>query len=74
MKNNNQKITEEAIAFLPDAIEIKNERLPLWARYSVIFSLIFFLGAILWASLGKVDVVVKAGGKLISMDMGLIKI
>ena len=66
MKNNNQKITEEAIAFLPDAIEIKNERLPLWARYSVIFSLIFFLGAILWASLGKVDVVVKAGGKLIS--------
>ena len=66
MKNNNQKITEEAIAFLPDAIEIKNERLPRWARYSVIFSLIFFLGAILWASLGKVDVVVKAGGKLIS--------
>ena len=66
MKKNNQKITEEAIAFLPDAIEIKNERLPKWARYSVIFSLIFFLGAILWASFGKVDVVVKASGKLIS--------
>ncbi len=72
MKQNKQQITEEAIAFLPDAIEIKNEKLPPWARYSVIFSLIFFLGAILWASLGQVDVVVKANGKLTSDKLNIV--
>ena len=72
MKNNTSKVSREAVPFLPDAIEIKNEKLPLWARYSVIFSLIFFLGAILWASLGKVDVVVKANGKITSDKQNIV--
>jgi HlyD family secretion protein len=72
MKPDKKQVTEEAIAFLPDAIEIKNEKLPLWARYSVIFSLIFFACAILWASLGKVDVVVKAGGELTSDKQNIV--
>lgn len=72
MKTPERKITAEAVEFLPDAIEIKNEKLPLWARYSVIFSLIFFLGAILWASLGKVDVVVKANGKITSDKQNIV--
>ena len=72
MKQQSNHITEEAIAFLPDAIEIKNEKLPPWARYSVIFSLVFFLGAVLWASLSKVDVVVKATGKITSDKLNIV--
>lgn len=72
MKQNKNKVSEEAIAFLPDAIEIKNEKLPLWARYSVIFSLVFFVGVIIWASLGRVDVVVKASGEVTSSKQNIV--
>ncbi len=72
MKQNKKQIAEEAIAFLPDAVEIKNEKLPKWARYSVFFSLAFFIGAILWASFGQVDVVVKATGKLTSDKLNIV--
>jgi len=58
--------TPEVTDFLPDAIELRNEKLPWWARYSVAFAVIFMLGVILWASLGKVDVIVQANGKLVS--------
>lgn len=60
------KIPEDAVDFQPDALEIKNQKLPLWARYSVFSSFIFLAGAILWACLGKVDVIIQANGKLVS--------
>ncbi|MBS1370109.1 MAG: hypothetical protein HPZ91_09165 [Lentisphaeria bacterium] len=60
------KLSSKAIEFQPDALEIKHERLPWWARYGVWSALVFMLGAIIWASLGKVDVVVSAEGKLIT--------
>ena len=71
-KQNQPKIADEAVEFLPDAIEIKNEKLPLWARYSVLFALAFFLAAVLWASLSKVDVVVKATGKITSDKLNIV--
>ena len=67
-----EKLTQAAIAFQPDAIEIKNERLPIWARFSVIFCFIFFLAALLWATFGKVDVVVNASGKLVSDQQSIV--
>ena len=67
-----EKLTQAAIAFQPDAIEIKNERLPFWARFSVIFCFIFFLTALLWATFGKVDVVVNASGKLVSDQQSIV--
>ena len=59
-------IPAEAIEYQPDALEIANERLPLWARYSVVFAFIFLTGALVWATLGKVDVIVTGNGKVVS--------
>jgi HlyD family secretion protein len=61
-----KKIPNEVVDFQPDALEIKNQKLPPWARYSVFAPLILLTGAFLWACLGKVDVIVQANGKLIS--------
>ncbi|MFA6659472.1 MAG: HlyD family type I secretion periplasmic adaptor subunit [Victivallaceae bacterium] len=66
MADMNDKLTTETIQFQPDAIELKNARLPLWARLCVFLPLLILGGAIAWAYLGKVDVIVQAGGKLIT--------
>ena len=60
------KIPKESVDFQPDAIQIRDEKLPLWARMSVLFSILFFAAAILWACLAKVDVIVQAPGKVVS--------
>ncbi len=60
------KIPNEVVDFQPDALEIKNQKLPAWARYSVFSPLILLAGAIIWASLSKIDIIVQANGKLIS--------
>ncbi len=59
-------IPDEAIEFQPDALEIANSRLPIWARYSVVLAFIFLTGALVWATLGKVDVIVTGNGKIVS--------
>ena len=59
-------IPDEAIEFQPDALEIANSRLPIWARYSVVLAFIFLAGALIWATLGKVDVIVTGNGKIVS--------
>ncbi len=59
-------IPAAAVEYQPDALEIANSRLPVWARYSVVFSLIFLIGALVWATLGKVDVIVQGTGKIVS--------
>ncbi len=59
-------IPDEAIEFQPDALEIANSRLPLWARYSVVFAFIFMVAALIWATVGKVDVIVTGNGKIVS--------
>jgi membrane fusion protein, hemolysin D len=60
------KIPNEAIEFQPDALEIKNRKLPFWVRYSVFSAFIFMAGVIVWACLSQVDVIVQAKGKLAS--------
>lgn len=59
-------IPDTAVEYQPDALEIANSRLPLWARYSVVFAFIFLAGAITWATLGQVDVIVTGNGKVVS--------
>ena len=61
-----EKLSAKAIEFQPDALEIKHERLPWWARLGVWSAFFFMAGAILWACFFKVDVVVSAEGKLVT--------
>ena len=60
------EIPQEVVDFQPDAIQIRDEKLPLWARLSLWLSLFSFVIAILWACLAKVDVIVQAPGKIVS--------
>ena len=60
------KIPQETVDFQPDAIQIRDEKLPIWARMSILFSFLFFAAAIVWACLAKVDVIVQAPGKIVS--------
>ena len=59
-------IPKEVVDFQPDAIQIRDEKLPLWTRLGMVFSLLFFVAAVLWACLAKVDVIVQAPGKIAS--------
>lgn len=67
-----KNLMTEAVEYQPDAIEIKQERLPWWARYSVLLSFLFFLLALIWACIGKVDVVVTAPGKLVTDNPNIV--
>ena len=61
-----EKIPNEVIEFQPDALEIKNSRLPLAIRICVWMPFFLMALAILWACLAEVDVVVQGAGKLVT--------
>ncbi len=63
MKNDTPK---EIIAFEPDALELKNERLPLAVRLCVWLPAVLVLIAVVWACLAEVDVVVQGNGKVVT--------
>ena len=69
MKNTKDKntIAPEAIEFQSDALELENKRLPWFGRFGTAFIALFILVVIIWASVCKVDTVVEANGKLISV-------
>ncbi len=67
-----QIIAPEAVEFQPDALEIKNEKLPLWIRYSVLYAVLFVAAALIWSCVCKVDVVVQAPGKLVTDDSSIV--
>jgi membrane fusion protein, hemolysin D len=60
------KMPNETVDFQPDALEIKHSKLPFWVRYSVFSALFFLAGVLIWACVCKVDVIVRANGKMIS--------
>lgn len=68
----NKAIPQAAIEYQPDALEIANSRLPWWARYSVLLAFLFMLGAIVWAWLGQVDVIVTGNGKIVSTQQPIV--
>ncbi len=57
---------KDATDFLPDALAVRNERLPGWARGGILLMFVFFALAVAWAALCKVDVIVEGPGKLVS--------
>ncbi len=61
-----KKYDRDAVEFLPDALAVRNSFLPFWARSGILFMFLFFILAVAWATLGRVDVIVEAGGKLVS--------
>ena len=67
-------IPKEVVDFQPDAIQIRDEKLPLWARMSILFSFLFFAAAIVWSCLARVDVIVQAPGKIVSNAQQVIAI
>ena len=51
---------------MPDALEIKNEKLPARIKLGVWLPFIAMLAAIIWACIAQTDVVVRADGKIVS--------
>ncbi len=60
------KVPNQAVEFLPDALEIKNSRLPLAIRLCVWMPLVIIVAAIVWSYIAEVDVTVTARGKVIT--------
>ena len=61
-----ERLNSKAIEFQPDALEIKNERLPWPARVGVFSAFFFLAGAVIWACVSQVDVIVGGTGKLVT--------
>ena len=70
-KDQKEKTITPAIEFQPDALEIKQSRLPFFARFTPYAAFVMMAGAILWASIGKTDTVVQAPGKLVSEEQNI---
>ena len=66
------EIPQEVVDFQPDAIQIRDEKLPLWARFSIWSLFGLFALALVWSCVAKVDVIVQAGGKLVSDKQTLV--
>ena len=60
------RVPNEIVAFQADALEIRNERLPLAVRLSVWLPFVVLVLAILWACLAEVDVIVQGNGKIVT--------
>ena len=61
-----QKTPRQIIESQPDALEIKNQPLPLFIRFGVWFPLAAVCLAIAWACAARTDVIVQCGGKLVT--------
>ena len=66
MNKKEQHIPEKIIDFQPDALEIKNQKLPKRIAIGVWLPLITLTAAIIWACWSKTDVVVRGNGKLVT--------
>lgn len=66
MADKSVKIASKAIEFLPDALEIQQERLPWYARIGICWIFIIATAVIAWACLSEVDVIVRATGRIVS--------
>jgi hemolysin D len=63
-----KRVDQAAVAFQPDAVVIEERPLPFVARSVVYIIAALIISAAVWASLAKVDRVVTARGKLITVD------
>lgn len=63
---------EEIQSFLSEAHAIQHSKLPVWARHTILWAALFFVVAIIWACVGKVDVIVNSAGKLVSSHPNIV--
>ncbi len=71
-KDKNQIVlANSAIEFQPDAIELANRKLPWWANLGVLWLFLLFVVAIVYASIYKVDVMVRCTGKIVSVQSNI---
>jgi HlyD family secretion protein len=68
----NIELCPEAVEYQSDALELAATKLPWFGRMGVVLALLFFVGAIIWATIGKVDIIVEADGKLISSTQNIV--
>ena len=66
------ELCQEAVEYQSDALELAATKLPWTARQGVLLALLFFLGAIIWATFSKVDIIVDTDGKLISSSPNIV--
>lgn len=65
-KSEKNAIPGKIVEFQPDALEIKNQKLPFAIRMGVWFPFVLLTAAIIWAIWAKTDVVVRGNGKLVT--------
>lgn len=65
-------LDRDAAEFYPDALVIRNEVLPWWARSAMIWMGCFFLIVLAWAYFGHVEVIVSAQGRIISASSTIV--
>ena len=66
MRNKETKAPDKIVDFMPDALEIKHQKLPLAISLGVWIPFIVLVFAIVWATWAKTDVVVRGEGKLVT--------
>ncbi|MDD5728822.1 MAG: hypothetical protein PHV59_09675, partial [Victivallales bacterium] len=66
------ELCPEAVEYQSDALELAASRLPWFGRLGVTLALLFFAGAIVWATLGKIDIIVDTTGRLISSNPNIV--
>ena len=65
-------VPEKIVEYQPDALEIRNSRLPWAIRMCVWLPFLLLTGAIIWASWARVDAVVSGGGRLIREEAAIV--
>ncbi len=63
---NEPKVPQEIVELQPDALEIRNEKLPWALRMCIWLPLVLFALAITWACMAEVDVIIRGTGKLVT--------
>ena len=72
MSKKKMKIASDAIEFLPDAMEIEQEKLPWYAKVGAIWLFLILAAVIAWACIGEVDVIVKTTGHIVTDEGNII--
>ena len=60
------RIPQEAIAFLPDPQEIREERLRWYEHIGIYWIALVVVAILLWATFAEVDVIVRASGRIVA--------
>jgi len=71
-KQDTSFIVPEAIEYQSDALELEHKKLPWFGRCGILLIALLFVVVLIWASIGKVDIIVEAEGKLIASSRNIV--